>query len=387
MKELLANGLPVAPACVCDADLIRLQLRRILESPAFHGSKRCQAFLEYVVEKTLRGESDGLKERTIAVDIFDRGLDSDLANDTIVRVGAREVRRRLTEYYSTPDAASVSIRVELATRGYVPHFSRCVPESGGAVALAETNPSALDKFWQPILSAGDIILLVTGSALVYLPSHRACERSYRLSGAHPLPVPASLDEPSADFGASDLVAAPNQFVGFGDLVAASLLSLIFGRKKKTTHIRMANKIEFAALKDAPAVLIGSWTNRWAMELSRDLRFQFGWTEDYKPRFEEKNGTRRWTPPAVFEDETVVDDYILVSRILHATTGKPCVMLAGLKQTGTEAAGQLLSNLSEIGLVMEQLPAGWENESLQLVLHARVIDGTPTEAELVAHHQW
>jgi hypothetical protein len=92
------------PAEVQDHNLpsreeIRLQLRSILASPAFHGSKRCQQFLEYVCEKSLAGEGGSLKERTVAVEVFGRRPQADLGEDTIVRVGAREVRKRLALYY------------------------------------------------------------------------------------------------------------------------------------------------------------------------------------------------------------------------------------------------------------------------------------------------
>ena len=51
---------------------IRFYLRKILESPAFRGSRRSQRFLDYVSEKLLKGEADDLKERTIAIEVFDR---------------------------------------------------------------------------------------------------------------------------------------------------------------------------------------------------------------------------------------------------------------------------------------------------------------------------
>src|ERR1043165_7490091 len=92
---------------------VRRQLQNILASPAFHGSKRCQQFLEYVCEKFLEGQPGALKERTIAVEVFGRHPDSDLAEDTIVRVGAREVRKRLAQYYVTADGMAAEIRLDL----------------------------------------------------------------------------------------------------------------------------------------------------------------------------------------------------------------------------------------------------------------------------------
>src|SRR3954468_8773495 len=101
---------------------IRRALQRVLVSPAFLGSKRCQQFLEYVCDKSFAGEASTLKERTIATEVFGRAPESDLGEDTIVRVGAREVRRRLVQYYSTPEGAASAIRIHLPPGSYVPSF-------------------------------------------------------------------------------------------------------------------------------------------------------------------------------------------------------------------------------------------------------------------------
>ncbi len=99
------------------------QLRSVLASPTFNGSKRCQQFLEYVCEKSLAGETGALKERSIALDVFGRHLDEEgHAEDTIVRVSAREVRKRLVQYYATPEGAASAIIIELPSGSYAPRF-------------------------------------------------------------------------------------------------------------------------------------------------------------------------------------------------------------------------------------------------------------------------
>src|ERR1700722_1427102 len=55
-----------------DRDAVLLELQEILGSPHFSNSKRYPALLRYIVEKTLSGESDLLKERTLGVEVFDR---------------------------------------------------------------------------------------------------------------------------------------------------------------------------------------------------------------------------------------------------------------------------------------------------------------------------
>src|SRR5258708_5975811 len=121
---------------------IRLQLQAILASPAFLGSKRCHQFLEYVCDKSLSGEVGALKERTLAIEIFGRPPGSDLAEDTIVRVSAREVRKRLAQYYVTPEGSEAEIRIDLPPGAYAPEFRYHHPHHEPvAEALPATIPA------------------------------------------------------------------------------------------------------------------------------------------------------------------------------------------------------------------------------------------------------
>jgi hypothetical protein len=61
--------------------------------------------------------------------------------------------------------------------------------------------------------------------------------------------------------------------------------------------------------------------------------------------------------------------------------------AGIKQFGTEAAGRLLTEPSQLGAILNRLPKGWEDKNLQIVLHMRVIGNAPAQPEVVASHVW
>ena len=101
---------------------VQLELISILDGPAFHGSARSRAFLRFVVEETLAGRQELLKERTIGVAVMGKPSDYDTGADSTVRVRANEVRKRLAAHYeaATPKAA---IRIELPPGSYVPKFS------------------------------------------------------------------------------------------------------------------------------------------------------------------------------------------------------------------------------------------------------------------------
>src|SRR4051794_41158630 len=80
---------------------VRAQLERILASKAFSRSPRISRFLSFVVDQTLAGQEDKLKEYLLGVEVFNR-LDSfDPRIDSIVRVEARRLRYKLERYYET----------------------------------------------------------------------------------------------------------------------------------------------------------------------------------------------------------------------------------------------------------------------------------------------
>ncbi len=104
-----------------ETETVRFELQRILASPLFQGSKRCQDFLQYIVAHTLDGELDGLTERFLGAELFGRAIDYDTKADSIVRVRANDVRRRLTEYYAD-QRLTPKVVITLGAGGYVPEF-------------------------------------------------------------------------------------------------------------------------------------------------------------------------------------------------------------------------------------------------------------------------
>ena len=68
------------------ATAVSEQLARIVNSPRFISSARLCRFLTHVVNRTINGDLDSLKEFSIAVDVFDRTSEYDPNIDAIVRV-------------------------------------------------------------------------------------------------------------------------------------------------------------------------------------------------------------------------------------------------------------------------------------------------------------
>src|ERR1700689_3564384 len=84
---------------------LREHLEEIFQSAVFRGSQRSQLFLKHIVERSLGGDSESLRERMIGMDLFGRPVDYDTGEDAIVRVTASDVRRRLLQYYGNANGA------------------------------------------------------------------------------------------------------------------------------------------------------------------------------------------------------------------------------------------------------------------------------------------
>jgi len=104
-----------------DADAIRAQLERIVASKGFVTANRLSRLLRHVVDRTLAGQADQLKEYSVGMEVFDRDDKYDPRVDSIVRVEAGRLRSRLDEYYNGEGAAD-AIRISLPRGAYVAHF-------------------------------------------------------------------------------------------------------------------------------------------------------------------------------------------------------------------------------------------------------------------------
>src|SRR5215831_1904366 len=143
---------------------VREELSRVLASHEFRASKRSQDFLRYVVENTLQGHGDILKERTIGIEVFGRPTSYDPSDDATVRVKAGEVRKRLGLYYSDHGARN-PVRVELPSGTYVPEFQ--TPAAPTPIPIVPVKaPARKTRFSVRYIAAGLGLLAV--AALVWI---------------------------------------------------------------------------------------------------------------------------------------------------------------------------------------------------------------------------
>ena len=403
-----------------DTDLgreeIRSQLQRILASPAFHNSKRYAAVLKYVVDQTLEGFGDQLKERTIGIEVFQRRPDYDTSTDHAVRSAVAEVRKRLAQYYVND--CQGELRIELQLGSYMPQF-RWVDEAPRRTAAAEQiaaiaasptappGPSApeprkvwsgaawaaagcafvataivagtafslartpFNRFWQPVLSSRASVLLCIGD----------------LEGGQQLPI--EDPGPLHDLTLSKFQNSAQTIVNEYDAFALARLAGLLEARGKMFRLASQSDATFTDLQNGPAILVGLLNNTWTERLVERLRFNVDQPAPGKFVIRDRNNPLKndWSVDYSTPYLDLSKDYALVLRMVDPKTEQTVIVAAGVTVFGTAAAGDFLTSKNEMEKLAAIAPPGWENKNMELVLSTDVIKGRSGPASIVAVQFW
>lgn len=380
------------------AALIQEELSTILLSTPFRRSKQSREFLQYIVDRTLSGNGESLKERVIGVEVFRRQADYDTSADPIVRSRAIEVRKRLAQYY-LGEGEHAPIRIEISPGAYHASFvtpSESVdlpsirsveissPQIPEEIALTTSAPSVgASKPTRTLrFSFGGVSILLVVTALLAIAIPSALMRrgtamdqfwSPLFNGAKPLLIYTG----SLQWG--------NSFITAGDLSASVKVGALLSHDQESFDIRSGDDISFEDLRQFPTVLIGCLNNRWTMFVNDDL--QLGCLIDKVPMIEERTGAMRQWTSIRSSDGTLQADYALVTRLVSSKMGQPLIAIAGITDSGTRAAAEFITNKQQMAELVMSAPKGWEKKNMQFVLQTKVVNKIPSTTSVVAVRYW
>ncbi len=425
-----------SPALIAEA------LKHILDSEHFRTSTRGKQFLRFVVQYRLENHPEPLKERMIGAALFNRPLDYATGDDSVVRAQAREVRRRLEQYYAA-HAQESPLRIDLPIGAYTPEFKLDVnqkSEDGEGTSLAplavplspypasaaaiegewipgrkrykmlilgilatlfctgiviyflSKNPAKMPKssvaqFWTPALSSSKPLLICLPKPIFYRPSVELYKRSAKTPGEFDHEVDRMNSAPHLQPGDKlnwdEMVLYYDYGVGKGDVQAAVRFSNFLGRLGKDSEVRIGNGYSFEDLRNSPAVVIGAFSNPWTMQMTSGLHFSFVDDEKGRRILEQGPSGRSWetqhTSPAV--------DFGLVTRLLDSNTGQFVVLVAGLEASGSDAAADLIVNQNALEKALHGAPKDWPQKNLQIVISTTVRDSAAGPAKVIAVYVW
>ena len=424
-----------------DREAILRELKRVLASPQFSNSKRYPALLQYIVEKTLEGKSDLLKERTLGVDVFDRQPAYDTNTDTVVRYTAGEVRKRLLLYYHELGRAS-QIRISLPAGSYVPEFlhgqeepeetgddpaSAAIPvihdrfSTAPTGELREPEPSALSTLVAQTFPPDAAVNMSLGSVsrrnrstyrrLFWLASAvivvviAITGMTWRYRAVHPQTAlddfwrPVLHDQRTILICTGSVIFAPEKVSGtltagkdieypFVSMEGASAISHVSGLLQSSgvqTQLKSAGATPLTELREHSFLLLGAFNNQWTLRLLGPLRFHFA-SEPAESIVDQMQPQVRWVRDPSLPYSSA-DDYALVVRYRDTTTDSWVVVLAGVGRNGTEAAAEFASSPHYMQLLRDQLGKDFNTRNIEAVLKVSVIDGKTGAPSILAVHAW
>ncbi len=117
-------------------------VQRVAASTAFQKSHRQRDFLLYVCERALRNPGSIVHEQELGRAVFGKSLDFDGSQDTLVRVQASQLRKRLQQYFSSEGSAEPTI-IEIPKGSYMPVFRQRAFETPLPETSVESGSSTL----------------------------------------------------------------------------------------------------------------------------------------------------------------------------------------------------------------------------------------------------
>jgi hypothetical protein len=433
---------PETPNSEPSAAIVTEALQFILESAFFRSSKRGKQFLNFVVQYRLDNPPDPLKERTIGVALFNRSADYATGDDSVVRAQAREVRRRLEQYYvSCPHDSP--IRIDLPLGSYSPEFRWVATPSaaqedhpgleplavahsvidssvshsaatspaapftrrrllfGSAAAILcglglwlaadlarKTEPkSTISQFWSPAFTSSKPLLICLPKPILYRPSAALYKRTAQSPGEFDREVDRMTHRPHLrpedSVRWSDMIEYYDYGISEGDVQAAVKLSGFLGRQGKDSEVRIGGGYSSEDLRNSPAVIIGAFSNPWTMEMTSGLHFAFV-DDDKGIRIQEQGPSGRFW---YTKHGPTGEDYGLVTRLVDSSTGQFVVLVAGVEASGSDAAADLVIHPDALEKLLRDAPKDWSQRNVQILVSTTVKDSVAGPARIIDVYVW
>jgi hypothetical protein len=404
-------------------------VERVLASSHFVRATKLQGFLTYICSKAMAGRPEEISEQHIGHLVFGREAGYNPSEDNIVRVQARDLRKRLAAYFAE-EGADEPIVIDIPKGGYVPHFLPRSQAAADPAKLTSVRVVTAEGWPKWITITLGVLCLCLAATTLWL-SRRSTAGDQDLSptaqqfwsrlfrpGHHT--VIAVADSSFALLQDIDRVSVPFQDYStgryFSDLRVkapasekAKLLAEVAARHHTSladasmvahlTHmipargaavVRFARDLRAEDLKTEDVILLGSErANPWVslLEPWRGLRF------DYDPALHRAIiVNKRPAPgePPSFVGEAVgekpYDSFGTLTFVPNLDRTGSILLIAGTNMQGTSAAGEYITNPDRFDELMKLLKVseGKPVPYFELVVKLVSVAGTSVSAQPIMH---
>ncbi len=416
--------------------------QRIVSGAHFARSPLLSRFLLYVTAETLEGRGKEITEHQIGINVFDRRPGYSTIEDNIVRNYARQLRRRLAEFFAG-EGRTEALRIDIPLGGYVPVFvpasehhpateMRALPvavsiHTEPAEPIAAVPTADVQRRWMrwpiavaaiAVYSAALIWTTWSLSARVNAPQVRPPEPTHALWSAlfngrvNTYIVPADagfnlLEDLSrkplqlADYIKGDYLGLPlagvdahsaddlrsQHFTSFVDFQTVAALAHLPEYDPERTFLRFPRDLRLDDLKNDSAVLIGSvGSNPWASIAESNTNFRIVYLQGMEGATIVNMKPQQGEAASYVShwNDPAHDTYALIAFMPNLSGNGHLLLLQGLDVAGTQAAAETLFHPAAILPILRQAtrPDG-SLRFFEILLRSTSIDSNSTGTQVVA----
>jgi hypothetical protein len=414
----------VDPALRTDA---RWQLiERIVASPPFQKSGRLRDLLSFLAERTLHGQTQDLSEHRIGSAVFGKAEDYSVVEDSSVRVHVRQLRLKLHEYFDGVGRGE-SIIVEIPKGAYTTLFRPSDHEAQAepAVALPAVKSriqllpwtmatlflvtTLLAWFRHPMVASAprppwplaalfdssnnpvQVVLADINYGMMRLVDEQSVTLDQYLSPAYRSGAAFSNPHPTARDVRVNKYLSGSLLTSYADVVVVDTLMRLSGNSRDRLAVRSARELRPRDLEQGAFVFVGSpSSNPWVSYFQDKLNFQeregvVGESLKFFQNQHPKPGEQATYQGLAFTGSSG-EDYATISLLPLANGRGSVLILQGLQQEGTEAAGLFLADAGNRQKLQEAL--GFSGSPTQPVyfealIRTQAVAGAPNATSIVA----
>ncbi len=404
-------------------------IERILATGPFQKSVRLPDLLRYMAERSLHGHPEDLTEHRIGSAVFGKPASYSPTEDSSVRVHVRQLRLKLHEYFDS-EGRNSEIIVEIPKGAYTPVFRTVKAEKPVILQPVIVPAPAKTPFWKSYLVPWAVAATMTLIALFFWQRSSASvaatthapwplsevmdqdqithavvadsnygmmrilsEKSGSLEQYLSPQYPGNFVAPQLTPGESRMVnyLSGSSLTSYADAVVVNALSGMSGGFHDHITVRSARDLRLRDMQDGNYILVGSpSSNPWVSLYEGRLNFveSEGVAGQSMKFFQNKQAASGEQPTYRGLEFTGTSgvDYATISLLPTQSGNGNVLILQGLQQEGTEAAGLLLADPKGRSRLEKALGVSGDTTKpiyFEALIKATAVGGAPDTTEIVA----
>jgi len=421
--------------------------QRVAESQYFRKGPKLRAFLLYVCENAILGRSENLTAQLIGTRVFGRSPEFDLSEDNIVRVEARELRKRLETYFAV-EGCDEPVVIEIPKGSYAPVFRLRTPVTAPEVIELQAAPMPAEpviaaerkRSWlAPMLAAVACLAIAAAGWLAaengrlrqQLPGPSSASLAFysdllgtmgKIPGREtllvlsdpnvliyyasktndPAPLPRSFRAPlelktslgfllrptEVSFPYQFLSLSRGEYTGMGEAVAAFRLAQLMQSLGRQAHLTQTRFLNWDHVEKQDMVLLGGpSSNDWSYQNDSKSSFAFVGIGDAIEIAKPLPGEQKRYERKGWSTAGAAEIDYGVIKMLTSPYGFKTLLFAGVTSAGTAGVAEFFSTPQQMAAVHKSIRAAAPGKAFpsdwEVLLRIAVRDNLPVATSAVA----